>query len=63
MSQLVFSHANGFPASTYHYMIQGLRRAGHQVKAIECIGHAPSYPVGSSNWPVLVQQLSDLVKA
>ena len=62
MSQLVFSHANGFPASTYHYMIQCLRRAGHQVKAIECIGHDPSYPV-SSNWPMLVQQLSDLVKA
>jgi pimeloyl-ACP methyl ester carboxylesterase len=61
MSQIIFSHANGFPASTYRLIFQGLRRAGHHVDAIECIGHDPSYPV-SSNWPMLVKQLAALAK-
>ncbi|NDA55045.1 MAG: alpha/beta hydrolase [Betaproteobacteria bacterium] len=57
MAQFIFSHANGFPASTYRYYFQALRAAGHEVFAIECIGHDPRYPV-SSNWPGLVDQLA-----
>ncbi|NCZ60526.1 MAG: alpha/beta hydrolase, partial [Betaproteobacteria bacterium] len=57
MAQFIFSHANGFPASTYRYYFQALRAAGHEVFAIECIGHDPRYPV-SSNWPGLVEQLA-----
>jgi len=62
MCRIIFSHANGFPASTYRLIFQGLRLAGHRVDAIECIGHDPNYPV-SSNWPMLVKQLAAFAKA
>lgn len=55
---LVFSHGNGFPATTYGVMLRELRRRGFQVEAIEQFGHDPRYPV-SSNWPHLVEQLAD----
>ena len=62
MSRIIFSHANGFPASTYRLILQALRDAGHQVDAIECIGHDPNFPV-SSNWPKLVDQLATTLPA
>jgi hypothetical protein len=50
VSRIIFSHANGFPASTYRVIIQALRKAGHQVDSIECIGHDPHFAV-NDNWP------------
>ncbi|MBX3605974.1 MAG: alpha/beta hydrolase [Piscinibacter sp.] len=53
---IVFSHANGFPAGTYRTLFDVWRDAGHDVKAIERLGHDPAYPV-TSNWPKLRDQL------
>ena len=62
MTQIIFTHANSFPASTYRFLFERLRKAGIRVEAIECIGHDPSYPV-TSNWPMLVEQVKDFVLA
>ena len=56
--QIIFSHANSFPASTYRVLFAELRRRGFRVKALEKFGHDERYPV-SDNWPHLVQQLAD----
>jgi pimeloyl-ACP methyl ester carboxylesterase len=55
---IVFSHGNGFPAGTYHQLLDDLRRRGFRISAVEKYGHDPQYPV-TSNWPQLVQQLAD----
>ena len=55
---IVFSHANGFPASTYGVLFDSLRTRGFEVHAIEKFGHDPQYPV-TDNWPHLVRQLAD----
>ena len=55
---VIFSHGNSFPASTYGVMLKALRHRGFEVAAIEKYGHDPRYPV-TSNWPHLVQQLTD----
>ncbi len=55
---IIFSHGNGFPASTYGVMLRALHRRGFEVATIEKYGHDPRYPV-SSNWPHLVRQLAD----
>ena len=57
---LIFSHANGFPASTYAQLFDHWRSAGWKVLAIERFGHDALYPV-SSNWPGLRQQLLDFI--
>ena len=62
MTQIYFSHANSFPASTYRYLFERLLAAGVKVEAIECIGHDPRYRV-SSNWPMLVEQLADFIRS
>jgi len=59
---IVFSHGNGFPASTYGVMLRDLQRRGFEVQAVEKFGHDPRYPV-SSNWPHLVQELADFAAA
>jgi pimeloyl-ACP methyl ester carboxylesterase len=59
---LVFSHANSFPASTYRMLFASLRERGFTVKAIEQLGHDPSYPV-TNNWPHLVQQVADFTQS
>jgi pimeloyl-ACP methyl ester carboxylesterase len=59
---LIFSHGNSFPASTYGVMLRALERRGFEVAAIEKFGHDPRYPV-SSNWPHLVQELTDFTAA
>lgn len=61
MLPIVFSHANSFPAATYRLLFQLLRERGFDIRAIECLGHDPRYPV-SNNWPHLVQQLADFVR-
>lgn len=59
---LVFSHANGFPASTYRQLFEYWRAAGWQVHALDKIGHDPRYPV-SLNWPHLRDELVHFVEA
>jgi len=56
MPCVVFSHGNGFPASTYRVMTANLMARGFKVFAIEKLGHNPQFPV-TSNWPHLVQEL------
>lgn len=58
--QIIFSHANSFPASTYQLLFSKLRSRGFQLAALEKFGHNPLYPV-SNNWPHLVQELADFV--
>jgi pimeloyl-ACP methyl ester carboxylesterase len=53
---IVFSHANGFPAGTYRLMFEAWRQAGHEVHAIDRLGHDPLHPV-TSNWPHLRDEL------
>jgi pimeloyl-ACP methyl ester carboxylesterase len=52
-----FSHANGFPASTYRTMFAELSDE-YEIRSIECIGHDPRFPV-TRDWPYLVDQLID----
>jgi pimeloyl-ACP methyl ester carboxylesterase len=52
-----FSHANGFPASTYRTIFAELSD-DYEVRYIERIGHGASYPV-TSDWPHLVEELLD----
>lgn len=58
MASIVFSHGNGFPASTYRVLRENLEARDFQVNAIEKLGHNPKYPV-TSNWPYLVQELAE----
>jgi pimeloyl-ACP methyl ester carboxylesterase len=50
-----FSHANGFPASTYRTIFAELFD-DYEVRYIERIGHDARYPV-TSDWPHLVEEL------
>ncbi|WP_296654979.1 alpha/beta hydrolase [Paraburkholderia sp.] len=50
-----FSHANGFPASTYRTLFAELGD-GHALRYIERIGHDTRFPV-TRDWPHLVEQL------
>ena len=52
-----FSHANGFPASTYRTLFAELGDS-HELRFIECIGHDARFPV-TQDWPHLVEQLLD----
>ncbi|HTI16923.1 MAG TPA: alpha/beta hydrolase [Trinickia sp.] len=54
---IYFSHANGFPASTYRTMLAELSDH-YDVRYIERIGHDARYPV-TSDWPHLVEELLD----
>jgi pimeloyl-ACP methyl ester carboxylesterase len=58
MASIVFSHGNGFPASTYRALNENLKARGFQVSAIEKLGHNPKFPV-TSNWPYLVLELAE----
>lgn len=59
--QLVFSHANGFPAATYARLLAPLH-ARFDVTHVDAFGHDPRYPV-SRGWPGLCRQLLDHVEA
>jgi hypothetical protein len=52
-----FSHANGFPASTYRTIFAELAD-DYDVRFIERIGHDTRFPV-TQDWPHLVEQLLD----
>ncbi|MCG1018874.1 MULTISPECIES: alpha/beta fold hydrolase [Burkholderiaceae] len=60
-SVIHFSHANGFPASTYRTIFAELAD-DYDVRFIERYGHDPRYPV-THDWPHLVDQLLDDVAA
>jgi len=62
LPQIIFSHANSFPASTYRVLFDNLRARGFKVRALEKLAHDPRYPV-TDNWRYLVQQLADFAKA
>ena len=61
MKNIIFSHGNGFPASTYRSMTKDLVRRGFKVSAVEKFGHNPEFPV-TSNWPFLVQELAEFAE-
>jgi len=50
-----FSHANGFPVTTYRKLFSALE-GDFDLRAIERYGHEPAYPV-TRGWPFLVEQL------
>jgi pimeloyl-ACP methyl ester carboxylesterase len=50
-----FSHANGFPASTYRTLFAELAD-DYELRYIERIGHDSRFPV-TSDWPHLVEEL------
>ncbi|AIP48369.1 alpha/beta fold hydrolase [Burkholderia pseudomallei] len=52
-----FSHANGFPASTYRTIFAELAD-DYELRFIERIGHDRHFPV-TRDWPHLVEQLLD----
>jgi pimeloyl-ACP methyl ester carboxylesterase len=52
-----FSHANGFPASTYRTIFAELAD-DYDIRAIERYGHDARFPV-TQDWPHLVDQLLD----
>jgi pimeloyl-ACP methyl ester carboxylesterase len=52
-----FSHANGFPASTYRTIFAELAD-DYDIRSIERYGHDPRFPV-TRDWPNLVDQLLD----
>jgi len=55
-----FSHANGFPASTYRTLFAELGDS-YEVRHIERIGHDTRFPV-TRDWPHLVDQLLDEIE-
>ncbi len=61
MDSIVFSHGNGFPASTYRVLFEALQARGFVLHAVEKFGHDPAYPV-TDNWPHLVRQLTDFAQ-
>lgn len=58
---IVFSHGNGFPASTYTVLIDSLRERGFDVRYLEKFGHNPRFPV-TDNWPHIEEELSEFVQ-
>ncbi|QIE23326.1 Alpha/beta hydrolase family protein [Caballeronia sp. SBC1] len=58
---LHFSHANGFPASTYRTIFAELAD-DYEIRAVERFGHDPRYPV-TRDWPHLVDQLLEDIDA
>jgi pimeloyl-ACP methyl ester carboxylesterase len=58
---LHFSHANGFPASTYRTIFAELAD-DYEICAVECFGHDPRFPV-TRDWPHLVDQLLEDIDA
>ena len=58
---LHFSHANGFPASTYRTIFAELAD-DYDIRAVERFGHDPRFPV-TRDWPHLVDQLLEDIDA
>ena len=58
---IVFAHANGFPAGTYRTLFEVWRAAGFTVHALPKFGHDPRFAV-TSNWPHLRDQLIHFIE-
>lgn len=58
---LCFSHANGFPASSYRAMFDALPSHANVI-AIEKYAHSPKYPV-SKDWQGQVNELMDFINS
>lgn len=56
---LHFSHANGFPASTYRTLFAELADE-YEIRTLERIGHDRRYPV-TRDWPHLVDELVEAI--
>lgn len=53
---IIFSHANGYPAPVYRVLFAALQARGIQVAALDKFGHDPRFPV-HDNWASLTQEL------
>jgi pimeloyl-ACP methyl ester carboxylesterase len=53
---IIFSHANGYPAPVYGVLFAALKARGIQVAAPDKLGHDPRFPV-NDNWASLTQEL------
>lgn len=54
-----FSHANGFPGSTYSSLFR-LLEDQYEIRYIDTLGHSPKYPV-TNNWSLLVDELIETI--
>lgn len=55
-----FSHANGFPGSTYRSLFNLLEHE-YEIRYVDVIGHNPAFPV-TDNWPYLVDELIENIE-
>lgn len=53
---IIFSHANGYPAPVYGVLFAALKARGIQVAALDKFGHDPRFPI-HDNWASLTQEL------
>jgi len=53
---IIFSHANGYPAPVYRVLFAALKARGVQVTALDKFGHDPRFPI-EDNWANLAQEL------
>jgi pimeloyl-ACP methyl ester carboxylesterase len=53
---IIFSHANGYPAPVYGVLFAALKARGVQVAALDKFGHDPQLPI-QDNWDNLTQEL------
>lgn len=53
---IIFSHANGYPAPVYSVLFSALKARGIQVTALDKFGHDPRFPI-QDNWANLTQEL------
>jgi pimeloyl-ACP methyl ester carboxylesterase len=58
---LYFAHANSFPASIYHKMLQPLA-ASYSVTYLDTIGHDPAFPV-TDGWTYLVDEAIQAIES
>ena len=56
-----FSHANGFPGSTYASLFSHLKDE-FTIRYIDTLGHNPKYPV-TNNWSLLANELIDAIES
>ena len=58
---IVFAHANSFPAGVYRLLFEARRARGYRVHAVDKFGHDPARPV-TSNWPHLRDELIEFIQ-
>jgi pimeloyl-ACP methyl ester carboxylesterase len=53
---IIFSHANGYPAPVYGVLFSALKARGIKVAALDKFGHDPRFPI-QDNWGSMTQEL------